>query len=167
MPKQFADGLSTEMVYAIVGSKSEFGPEHGMTQLTPKTLKPKFEGRGVYELLRGAGTRIYPIAADLGEIAGDRTYHSLSAVPGSVDVLIDCLAKDHAVRVVEEAAAAGIRHIFFQPGTDTPEAFSLCEAKGIKASKGCMLRHWPVSGLHRFISPCFYMGLGATKLPAQ
>jgi predicted CoA-binding protein len=88
-------------------------------------------------------------------------------MPGHADVLIDCLGRARAVKVVEEAADAGIGHIFFQPGTDSPEALRLCETKGIKAHKGCLLRHWPVSGITRFISPCFYMGLGAPKLSAQ
>ncbi len=167
MTTELTGGLSTDMVYAIYGSKSEFGPENGPSQLTPKTIKPKYEGRAVYELFRAAGTRIYPVATDLDKIGGDKTYHSLSAVPGPVDVLINCLGKDRAVKVVEEAADAGIRHIFFQPGTDSPQALSLCEKKGIKATKSCMLRHWAVSGMTRFISPCFYMGLGATKLPVR
>ncbi len=167
MPTELTGGLSTEMVYAIYGSRSEFGPENGPPQLTPTALKPKYEGRALYELLRGVDTRIYPVARDLDKLAGERTYPSLSALPRPVDVLIDCLGKDRAVKVVEEAADAGIRHIFFQPGTDSPEALRLCETKGIKATKGCLLRHRCVSGLTRFISPCFYMGLGATKLPVR
>jgi predicted CoA-binding protein len=155
------------MVYAIYGSTSEFGPETGPPQLTPKSLKPKCEGRALYELLRGVGTQIYPVATDLDKVAGDKAYPSLSALPKPVDVLVDCLGKHRAVKVVEEAANAGIRHIFFQPGTDSPEALRLCEGKGIKVSKGCLLRHRAISGPVRFISPCFYMGLGATKLPVR
>ena len=160
-------GLTSEMVYAIYGSVSEFGPVDGPPQLTPKTIKPKYEGRALYELFKGAGIRIYPISSDLDKIAGDRTYPSLSALPEPVDVVITCLGKSHAAKVVEEAAGAGVKHLFFQPGTNSKEAVDLCKAKGIACAKGCMLSHWPVSGLRRFISPCYYMGLGAAKLSVE
>jgi hypothetical protein len=167
MSARLKGGLNTDMVYAIYGSTSEFGPENAPRQLTPKTIKPKYEGKAIYELFKSAGIRIYPIATDLDKIDGDRTYHSLSALPGPVDVVITCLGKKQALKVVNEAADAGVRHIFFQPGTRSAEALSLCQAKGIESAKGCMLSHWSVNGLTRFISPCFYMGLGAPKLPVK
>ncbi len=80
-------------------------------------------------------------------------------------MLILSLRKEHARRAVEEAAAAGIRTVWFQPATGSQEALALCAAKGIRAIKGCALRHRTVEGLTRFISPCFYMGLRSTKLP--
>ena len=65
MPTTLTGGLNTDMVYAIYGSTSEFGPENAPPQLTQKTVKPKYEGKAVYELFKGAGVRIYPIATDL------------------------------------------------------------------------------------------------------
>jgi uncharacterized protein len=167
MAKKLKGGLSTDMVYAIYGSTSEFGPENAPPQLTKRAIKPKYEGRALYELFKGAGIRIYPIATDLEKIGSDSTYRSLSALPGPVDVVITCLKKDRALKVVGEAADAGVRHVFFQPQTASAEALSLCKSKGIEVGKGCMLSHWSVSGPKRFISPCFYMGLGATKLPVK
>ena len=167
MVAKLKGGLTSEMVYAIYGSRSEFGPDDGPPQLTPKTIKPKYEGRALYELFKGAGIRIFPISPDLNKVAGDKTYRSLSELPAHVDVVIDCLSKGNAVKVVEEAAAAGVKRIFFQPNTNSPEAVNLCKTKGIECAKGCMLSHWPVKGLKRFVSPCFYMGLGAEKLPVK
>jgi len=167
MVTKLKGGLTSDMVYAIYGSVSEFGPEDGQAQLTPKTIKPKYEGRALYELFKGAGIRIFPVSPDLKKVAGDKTYRSLSEVPAHVDVVIDCLSKSHAVKVVEEAAGAGVKHIFFQPNTNSPEAVNLCKTKRIECAKGCLISHWPVKGLKRFVSPCFYMGLGAEKLPVK
>jgi uncharacterized protein len=167
MAAKLKGGLSTDMVYAICGSTSEFGPENSPSQLTKKTIKPKYEGKALYELFKGAGIHIYPIATDLDKIGSDRTYRTLSEVPEPVDVVISCLKRNQAVRIVQEAAGAGVRHVFFQPQTASAEALSLCKSKGIGYGKGCMLSHWSVSGLKRFISPCFYMGLGAAKLPVK
>ena len=167
MPQLLSGGLSTDMIYAIYGSTSEFGPENGTLQLTPKAILPKYQGRATFELLKGVGMRIYPVAPDLDLIGGDRTYTSLSVLPERVDVLINCLERGQSVKVVEEAVDTGIRRILFQPRTDSPEALSLCKTKGIEAIKGCMLVHRQVSGLTRFISPCFYHGLRATKLRVQ
>ena len=85
-------------------------------------------------------------------------------MPEPVDVLILSLSKEHGLRAIEEAAAAGIRRIWFQPATDSEQALALCAAKGIRAIKGCALRHRTVKGLTRFVSPCFYMGLKSNKL---
>jgi predicted CoA-binding protein len=167
MSTKLKGGLNTDMVYAVYGSKSEFGPENAPPQLTRRTIKPKYEGRALYELFKAAGIQIYPIATDVDKIAGDKTYRSLSELPRPVDAVITCLKKDRAMKVVEETAAAGIRHIFFQPRTGSSEATSLCKTKGIEVGKGCMLSHWSVKGPARFISPCFYMGLGAAKLPVK
>lgn len=167
MSTQLTDGLTTEMSYAIYGSASEFGPDEGPRQLTPTALKPKYEGRAIYELLKGVGTRIYPVSDDVKRVDGDNAYPNLAALPEPVDVLIMSLRKEHARRVIEEAAAAGIRRIWFQPATFDDEVLKLCAEKQIEAIKGCAVRHRTVSGLTRFISPCFYMGLRAAKLPVN
>ena len=167
MATKLKGGLSSDMVFAIYGSSSEFGPENALPQLTKKAIKPKYEGKALYELFKKAGIRIYPISTDLDKLAGDKTYRSLSELHEPVDVVITCLAKSNALKVVEEAAGAGVKHIFFQPRTNSAEAVAFCKTKGIDYAKGCMLSHWSVSGLTRFISPCYYMGLGAEKLPVK
>ncbi len=167
MAARLKGDLSSDMVFALYGSTSEFGSEDAPPQLTKKAIKPKYEGKALYELFKKAGIRIYPISTDMNKLAGDKTYRSLSELPAPVDVVITCLDKSKALKVVEEAAGAGVKHIFFQPRTNSAEAVDFCKAKGIAYAKGCMLSHWSVSGLTRFISPCFYMGLGAAKLPVK
>ncbi len=167
MTTNLKGGVTSDMVFAIYGSVAEFGPESAPPQLTSKTLKPKYEGKALYELFKGAGIRTYPISRDLTKVAGDKTYRSLSELPERVDVVITCLGKREASRVVEEAAGAGVKHVFFQPRTDSRAALELCKAKGMQCATGCMLTHWTVTGLKRFVSPCFYMGLGAAKLPVK
>ena len=96
MATKLKGGLTSDMVYAIYGSTSEFGPENAPRQLTSKAIKPKYEGRALYELFKGAGIRIYPISRDLDKVAGDKAYRSLSELPGPVDVVITCLGKSKA-----------------------------------------------------------------------
>ncbi len=167
MAVQLTGDLTSALTYAIYGSQSEFGPEDGPRQLTPTSIKPKYEARAAFELFKGAGIKILPVATDLDRVGDDKTYPSLAALPPGIDVLILALNRTHAVKAVEEASAAGIRCIWFGPSTDTPEALALCSEKGIRAVKGCPLTHRTVKGLTRFISPCFYMGLKATKLPVS
>ena len=167
MAVKLKGGLSSDMAFALYGSAAEFGPQNAPKQLTSKTLKPKYEGRALYQLFKNAGIRIYPISADLESMEGDKTYRSLSELPSPVDAVITCLKRDKALKVVEEAAGAGVKHVFFQPMTNSREAMDFCKAKGMDYAKGCMLSHWPVKGIKRFVSPCFYMGLGAEKLPLK
>jgi uncharacterized protein len=163
MATRLKGGMTSDMVFAIYGSLSEFGPEDGPQQLRPKTIKPKYGGRALYELFRRGGVRTYPVSHDLKKVAGDRTYRSLSELPEHPDVIIDCLENSRAVDVVQEGAVAGIKRVFFRPKTDSAAALSLCKTKGILAAKGCMLSHWPVKGTRRLASPCFYMGMGSEK----
>ncbi len=167
MALQLTDDLTTDMSYAIYGSASEFGPEDSSRQLSPTKIKPKYEARAIYELLKGVGTKIFPVSSDVKRLGEDKAYFPLTALPEPVDVLILSLRKELCTGAVEEAAAAGIRTIWFQPATDSPEALAVCASKGIRAIKGCALRHRTVSGLTRFISPCFYMGLKSPKLPVK
>lgn len=165
MAVELIDGLNTEMRFAIYGSRSEFGPEGGPRQLSPTAIKPRYEGRAIYELLKGAGARIYPVGADIKRVGEDMVYPSLARLPERVDVLILCLAKQHGPAAIEEAATAGIGRVWFQPGTSSKEALDLCAVKEIQVSDGCALRHRTVSSWKRFVSPCFYMGMKCTKLP--
>jgi predicted CoA-binding protein len=167
MSTRLTEGLTTDMAYAIYGSASEFGPDAGPRQLTPTAIKPKYEARAIYELLKGVGTRVYPVSKDVKLVDGDTAYNSIDTLPERVDVLITSLKKELAPSVIEEAARAGIKRIWFQPATFDDETLRLCAAKNIEAIKGCAVRHRTVSGLTRFISPCFYMGLRATKLPVK
>src|SRR5512135_2978354 len=100
MATSLKGGLNTDMVYAICGSTAEFGPENAPTQLKKGTIKPKYEGKAVYELFKGAGVRIYPVATDLDKLCGDAAYRSLSELPKPVDAVITCLPKDRAPKVV-------------------------------------------------------------------
>ncbi len=43
--------------------------------------------------------------------------------------------------VVKEAAAAGIKYVWFQPGAESDEALAYCEAHGLEAIAGhCILQ---------------------------
>lgn len=96
MATDLLGGLTTEMTYAIYGSTSEFGPEAGPRELNPKAIKPKYEARAIYEMFKGVGASIYPVAADIRKIGEDEVYPSLAAVPKPVGVLILCLSREHA-----------------------------------------------------------------------
>ncbi len=164
MPTTLSGGLTTGMSFAIYGSTSEFGPEGGKRQLTPTALKPKYEARAIYELLKEAGCRIYPVAPDVRRIGDDTVYGGLADLPAPVDVLIMSLGKDQSLAAAREAHAAGIRHIWFQFRTYSKETLKFCSENDIHVIRGCAMKHRTVCGPARLLSPCFWMGLRSAKL---
>lgn len=53
--------------------------------------------------------KIYPVNPELSEILGLKTYPSLSAIPGEVDLMIISIPAQHTLPVIEEGIARGVK----------------------------------------------------------
>lgn len=103
--KKIMEDMLKEKVWAVVGASNN---------------KEKF-GFKVFERLMEKGYRAYPVNPSCEEIEGKKCYKTLSEipeVPGSVSMVIPPRA---AIGVLEEAAALGIKKIWFQPGAESEE----------------------------------------------
>jgi len=70
----------------------------------------KLGSRCVANLLEaGFGGRIYPINPHLPEILGLKTYPSVGAIPGEVDLAVIAIPAELTVSVIEECVAKGIK----------------------------------------------------------
>lgn len=85
-------------------------------------------GHRVYLALRGRGYRVSPINPRAKEVAGDRCYPALAALPERPDVVSIILPPKLGLAVADEAAALGIARRrqspagpWFQPGAASPE----------------------------------------------
>jgi predicted CoA-binding protein len=98
-------------------------------------------GNITFRELRSRGKRVYPVNPKASEVEGETCYPSLAALPEPVERVLIVVPPKQGERVVKEAEAAGLTHVWFQPGAESDEALAYCEAHGIEAIAGhCILR---------------------------
>jgi hypothetical protein len=109
-------------------------------------------GNTIYRELKDKGYVVYPVNPNTDEIEGDRCYRSIAEVPQTVEGAVVVVGKDHSETVVREAAAAGIKRIWLQQGTESPGSLAACEELGLSSvSRNCILMFAePVGSLHKF-----------------
>ncbi len=120
-----------ERVWAVVGASTS----------------PAKWGYRIYQALKASGYRVYPVNSRARQIDGDPCYPSLAALPerpGVVDVVVP---PKIGLTIAEEAAAAGIERIWFQPGAESSENVARARELGLKTiHHACALverkRHW-------------------------
>ena len=87
------------------------------------------------------GRRAYPINPRAESILGQTAYPSLGALPERVESVTVVTPPAVTERVVEEAIAAGVRHLWMQPGAESPAAVARAREAGISVIAGgpCLL----------------------------
>ena len=87
------------------------------------------------------GHEVYPINPKAAEVEGLKAYPSLAALPVKVKAISVITPPAATEQVVREAVAAGVTHIWMQPGAESQEAIRTAEAQGMSviADGPCLL----------------------------
>ncbi|MGE5603980.1 MAG: CoA-binding protein [Nitrososphaerales archaeon] len=94
--------------------------------------KPDRESYKVAKYLQEHGYRIIPVNPTVGEVLGEKSYASVTDIPGRVDV-VDVFRKPEAVApVAQEAIDAGAGTLWMQLGVVNQEAADTAEAAGLQ-----------------------------------
>ncbi|MFN7959547.1 MAG: CoA-binding protein [Holophagaceae bacterium] len=98
-------------------------------------------GNKVLRCYQQHGREVYPINARAAEVEGLKAYPSLAALPVPVKAISVITPPAITEQVVREAAAAGVTHIWMQPGAESDEAIRSAEAAGLSVIAGgpCLL----------------------------
>ena len=98
-------------------------------------------GNKVLRCYQQHGHEVYPINARATEVEGLKAYASLGALPVKVTAISVITPPAITEQVVREAAAAGVTHIWMQPGAESEEAVRLADASGMTviANGPCVL----------------------------
>ena len=89
-------------------------------------------GNKIFRDLRDAGYTVYAVHPKNTLVEGAQCYPSvkdLPTVPDVVDVVVPPAA---GLKVVEDCLAAGIKRIWFQPGSESEEAIAAAQAGGME-----------------------------------
>jgi predicted CoA-binding protein len=87
------------------------------------------------------GIRAFPVNPNQKEVEGLRCYPNLASLPEQVHGISIITPPAVTEQILEEAARAGIRHVWMQPGAESPEALRRAEEQGMNVIGGgpCIL----------------------------
>jgi predicted CoA-binding protein len=113
-------------------------------------------GNIAYKELKERGYQVYLIHPEAQEIDGERCYPNLSAVQGKVDGVLVSVPPKQAVNVLKEAAAAGMKNVWLQQGSESSEVLAQAKQLGLSSISGkCILMYAPpvrsFHGFHRIV----------------
>jgi predicted CoA-binding protein len=69
-------------------------------------------GNIVYQRLRDRGYEVFAVNPNADEVEGDRSYHSLAAIPGGVEAVVIATRPESAEMTMRECADLGIKHVW-------------------------------------------------------
>ena len=98
-------------------------------------------GNKVLRCYQQHGRKAYPVNPKAPEVEGLRAYPSLAALPEPVSAISVITPPAATEQVVREAHAAGVKHVWMQPGAESDEAIRTAEALGMNviADGPCLL----------------------------
>lgn len=111
--------------YAVVGASAN---------------RDKF-GNRVLRAYQRKGFKVYPVNPREPEIEGLKSYVDLKSLPETPRGVSIITPPPITERVVREAADAGARFVWMQPGAESPEAIRLARERGLEviADGSCFL----------------------------
>ncbi len=121
---------------------------------------PQKFGTAVYKELKLKGYKVYGVNPNLGVVDGDKCYASLAELPGPVGGLVCSTKPEVSEQLVRQAAAAGIKRVWLQQGSESKAAVEFCKQNGIDVIYGeCIFMFVPhtmwMHGAHKFVKELF------------
>ncbi|MFM7469344.1 MAG: CoA-binding protein [Vampirovibrionales bacterium] len=97
-------------------------------------------GNIIFRALRDAGYRVYAIHPKLTEVEGHQVYQHITDLPEVPDVVDFVIPPQAVPPMLHECATHGVKRVWFQPGSESPEALALAASLGLQAvSDACIL----------------------------
>jgi uncharacterized protein len=109
------DFIDKSYTYAIVGASNDAS---------------KF-GYRVLKDMKGSGYDVIPINPKEKEILGLKVFTSVKSLEKIVDVAVFIVPPTVSEKVLEDVKAAGIRKVWFQPGSESKRALDFCKENKI------------------------------------
>ena len=98
-------------------------------------------GNRIYLTLREAGYQVYAVNPREDVIEGDPAYTSVADLPVTPTVVDMVIPPRFALSTVQQAKEKGVKAIWFQPGSEDPEAIQWAKDNGLDVVESCILVH--------------------------
>lgn len=86
----------------------------------------------IWRDLRNAGYTVYAVNPRLDSIEGQPCYPSVKDIPEKPDVVDLVIPPAATVQVIRDCLEAGIKRVWFQPGSESEEAIQLAQDGGME-----------------------------------
>jgi len=93
-------------------------------------------GYRVLMRLRELGFDVYAVNPNMAEFEGVKSYPDVKSIPNKISVAIMVVRPEIGIGLLEGIAKAGVKGVWFQPGSESEDEESKCKALGIE----CVLR---------------------------
>ncbi len=102
--------------------------------------------------LKARGYEVVPVHPEAPDLQGLPCAKGLAELKGRVDGLVVVTPPSEAVKLVREAADAGIGRVWLQQGAESDEAVRIAAERGVALVRGhCLLMFLPqAGGIHGF-----------------
>jgi predicted CoA-binding protein len=102
---------------------------------------PRKFGHRVYAGYLRHGRTAYPIHPTAAAILGNPAYRNLAALPEPVEAVSIITPPAVTERVMDDVIRAGVKHVWMQPGAESPAAVAKAREAGLNVISGgpCVL----------------------------
>ncbi|MBW6473024.1 MAG: CoA-binding protein [Anaerolineaceae bacterium] len=109
-------------------------------------------GNSVYRDLKGKGYDVVPVHPTMEKFDQDPCFKNIQSINPKVDGVLINVKKDKVKAILDDAHQAGIRKIWLQQGSETPETVQYGKSLGMSiVSGGCIMMYAePVKSVHAF-----------------
>ena len=117
----------------------------------------------VYKRLRDRGYEVFAVNPNAAEVEGDRSFRSLSSIPGGVDAVVIGTRPERAESTMHECAELGIKHVWMHrgpgAGSVSPTATAYGRSQGITViDGGCPCMFGPTADFGHKVMRIVYSG---------
>jgi hypothetical protein len=102
------------------------------------TLRDKFGNKAVRAYLQ-RGFTVYPVNPKESRIENLPAFRSVLDIPGPVDCASFYIPPAVGVKVIEEIAKKGVRKVYLNPGSESPELIEKARRLGIEPIVACSI----------------------------
>ena len=96
-------------------------------------------GHKIFRDLLTAGYPVKGVNPKGGFVLGSRLYASLEEIEIKPDLVITVVPPEATVALIDQCNKLGIKTVWMQPGSESPEAIEKAELYGIKTITACFM----------------------------
>ena len=85
------------------------------------------------------GDTVHPVNPHERLIEGLTVYPSVLAIPGPIDMATMYVPPEIGMAVLEDLARKGVKEVWFNPGSESPELLARATALGLAAIEACSI----------------------------
>ena len=106
----------------------------------------------VFKELKSKGYKVVPVNSNADIIEDETCYRSIDALPSDIKAAVVLTAKKHTPGIVQQLIQKGIKQIWIQQNSDSPETIEYARQNNANVIYGkCIFMFSePVAGMHKF-----------------